>query len=94
MSGKVRHILALSGGKDTSALAVFMKDKVPCSLLADVGEYLYLLHVVQRKPSSPGPRARRDISQRCCLPNRNRKAAHKLFVTSSFPVAFLSRAKA
>lgn len=29
-SGKsVRHILALSGGKDSSALAVFMKDKVP-----------------------------------------------------------------
>ena len=24
----VRHILALSGGKDSSALAVFMKDKV------------------------------------------------------------------
>ena len=25
----VRHILALSGGKDSSALAVFMKDKIP-----------------------------------------------------------------
>lgn len=25
----VRHILALSGGKDSSALAFFMKDKVP-----------------------------------------------------------------
>ena len=25
----VRHILALSGGKDSSALAVFMKGKVP-----------------------------------------------------------------
>lgn len=25
----VRHILALSRGKDSSALAVFMKDKVP-----------------------------------------------------------------
>jgi len=25
----VRHILALSGGKHSSALAVFMKDKVP-----------------------------------------------------------------
>lgn len=49
MSGKVRHILALSGGKDSSAFAVFMKDKVPCSLLADVGEYLYLLHVVHSK---------------------------------------------
>lgn len=29
MSDKVRHILALSGGKDSSALAVYMKDKVP-----------------------------------------------------------------
>lgn len=29
MSEKVRHILSLSGGKDSSALAVFMKDKVP-----------------------------------------------------------------
>ena len=26
---KVRHILALSGGKDSSALAVYMKDRVP-----------------------------------------------------------------
>ena len=29
MPDKVRHILALSGGKDSSALAVYMKDKVP-----------------------------------------------------------------
>lgn len=29
MSDKVRHILSLSGGKDSSALAIFMKDKVP-----------------------------------------------------------------
>ena len=29
MSEKVRHILSLSGGKDSSALAVFMKGKVP-----------------------------------------------------------------
>lgn len=29
MSERVRHILSLSGGKDSSALAVFMKDKVP-----------------------------------------------------------------
>ncbi len=26
---KVRHVLALSGGKDSSALAVYMKDKIP-----------------------------------------------------------------
>ena len=25
----VRHVLGLSGGKDSSALAVYMKDKVP-----------------------------------------------------------------
>jgi 3'-phosphoadenosine 5'-phosphosulfate sulfotransferase (PAPS reductase)/FAD synthetase len=29
MPDRVRHILSLSGGKDSSALAVFMKDKVP-----------------------------------------------------------------
>ena len=28
-SEKVRHILALSGGKDSAALAVYLKDKVP-----------------------------------------------------------------
>ena len=28
----VRHILALSGGKDSSALAVYMKDIVPVTL--------------------------------------------------------------
>lgn len=29
MSGKVRHILGLSGGKDSTALALLMRDKVP-----------------------------------------------------------------
>lgn len=29
MSDKVRHILSLSGGKDSTALAIFMRDKVP-----------------------------------------------------------------
>ena len=28
MSEKVRHILSLSGGKDSTALAIFMRDKV------------------------------------------------------------------
>jgi 3'-phosphoadenosine 5'-phosphosulfate sulfotransferase (PAPS reductase)/FAD synthetase len=28
-TGKTRHILSLSGGKDSSALAVYMKDRVP-----------------------------------------------------------------
>ena len=29
MPKPVRHILSLSGGKDSSGLAVFMKDKAP-----------------------------------------------------------------
>ena len=39
----VRHILALSGGKDSSALAVFMKDKVPDMeyVFCDTGDELY-----------------------------------------------------
>ncbi len=38
----VRYILALSGGKDSSALAVFMKDKVPDMeyVFCDTGEEL------------------------------------------------------
>src|SRR6266478_7494671 len=28
-SNRVRHILSLSGGKDSTALAIFMRDKVP-----------------------------------------------------------------
>ena len=29
MAEKVRHLLGLSGGKDSSALAVYMRDRVP-----------------------------------------------------------------
>ena len=29
MSDKTRHILSLSGGKDSAALAIFMRDRVP-----------------------------------------------------------------
>jgi tRNA(Ile)-lysidine synthase TilS/MesJ len=29
MAEKVRHILGLSGGKDSTALAIYMRDKVP-----------------------------------------------------------------
>ena len=29
MKPKIRHILGLSGGKDSSALAIYMRDKVP-----------------------------------------------------------------
>lgn len=46
---KVRHILALSGGKDSSALAVYMKDRIPdmeyvfCDTEKELDEtYLYM----------------------------------------------------
>ena len=29
MEQKIRHVLGLSGGKDSSALAVYMRDRVP-----------------------------------------------------------------
>ena len=29
MTQKIRHLLGLSGGKDSSALAVYMRDRVP-----------------------------------------------------------------
>ena len=29
MSGRVRHVLSLSGGKDSTALAIYMRDRVP-----------------------------------------------------------------
>ena len=29
MEQKIRHLLGLSGGKDSSALAVYMRDRVP-----------------------------------------------------------------
>ena len=29
MAQKIRHLLGLSGGKDSSALAVYMRDRVP-----------------------------------------------------------------
>lgn len=57
--GEVRHILALSGGKDSSALAVFMKDKVPqmeyvfCDTekeLDETYEYLHRLSQYLGKP--------------------------------------------
>jgi 3'-phosphoadenosine 5'-phosphosulfate sulfotransferase (PAPS reductase)/FAD synthetase len=57
--GNVRHILALSGGKDSSALAVFMKDRVPemeyvfCDTekeLDETYEYLHRLSMYLGKP--------------------------------------------
>lgn len=56
---KCRHILALSGGKDSSALAIYMKDRVPemeyvfCDTgqeLKETYEYLDLLQVLLEKP--------------------------------------------
>ena len=29
MAQQIRHVLGLSGGKDSSALAVYMRDRVP-----------------------------------------------------------------
>jgi 3'-phosphoadenosine 5'-phosphosulfate sulfotransferase (PAPS reductase)/FAD synthetase len=49
MSTKVRHVLSLSGGKDSTALAIYMRDKVPdmeyvfCDTLKELHEtYEYL----------------------------------------------------
>ncbi len=57
--GKVRHILALSGGKDSAALAIYMKNRVPemeyvfCDTdkeLAETYKYLDLLEIyLERK---------------------------------------------
>jgi len=59
MSDRLRHILSLSGGKDSSALAVFMKGKVPemeyvfCDTqkeLVETYEYLERLQAYLGKP--------------------------------------------
>ena len=59
MDEKVRHILGLSGGKDSAALAVFMRDKVPemeyvfCDTqkeLPETYEYLDRLQAFLGKP--------------------------------------------
>lgn len=44
---RVRHILSLSGGKDSAALALYMRDRVP-----DM-EYMVHLREVQREHPSP-----------------------------------------
>src|SRR5579872_1285649 len=57
--GKTRHILMLSGGKDSSALAIYMKDRVPemeyvfCDTdkeLKETYEYLDKLQAYLGKP--------------------------------------------
>ena len=42
MSEKTRHILSLSGGKDSTALAIHMRDRVPDMeyIFCDTGEEL------------------------------------------------------
>ena len=59
MSGKVRHVCGISGGKDSSALAIYMRDQVPdmeyffCDTGAELPEtydYLNRLEVVLGKP--------------------------------------------
>src|SRR5262245_24381493 len=59
MSGRVRHILSLSGGKDSTALALYMRDRVPemeyvlCDTkkeLEETYEYLKLLEAKLGKP--------------------------------------------
>src|SRR5436309_12629360 len=59
MANKVRHVLGLSGGKDSAALAVYMRDRVPemeyvfCDTqkeLAETYEYLDRLQAVLCKP--------------------------------------------
>ncbi|MCZ6676811.1 MAG: phosphoadenosine phosphosulfate reductase family protein, partial [Candidatus Poribacteria bacterium] len=59
MSQKVRHILSLSGGKDSTALAIYIRDRVPemeCIFhdtdkeLPDTIEYLNRLEAYLGKP--------------------------------------------
>jgi hypothetical protein len=59
MNGKVRHVCGISGGKDSSALAIYMRDQVPdmeyffCDTGAELPEtydYLNRLEVVLGKP--------------------------------------------
>lgn len=59
MDNQVRHICGISGGKDSSALAVYMRDKVPdmeyffCDTgaeLPETYEYLTRLEVILGKP--------------------------------------------
>lgn len=59
MADEVRHICGISGGKDSSALAVYMRDKVPemeyffCDTgaeLPETYEYLTRLEVILGKP--------------------------------------------
>lgn len=75
MEQKVRHLLGLSGGKDSSALAVYMRDRVPEMeyFFSDTGkelpetyEFLERLEVFLGKPivrlnMDPDPNTNRDF---------------------------------
>ena len=59
MTEKIRHICGLSGGKDSSALAVYLKDRIPSMeyFFCDTGaelpetyEYLIRLEIILGKP--------------------------------------------
>ena len=59
MADEIRHICGISGGKDSSALAVYMRDRVPdmeyffCDTgaeLPETYEYLTRLEVILGKP--------------------------------------------
>ena len=59
MAESLRHICGISGGKDSSALAVYMRDRVPdmeyffCDTgaeLPETYEYLTRLEVILAKP--------------------------------------------
>ena len=61
----VRHLLGLSGGKDSAALAIYMRDKVPDMeyLFADTGaelpETLALIAAIAKQPEFNGTGAKR-----------------------------------
>jgi 3'-phosphoadenosine 5'-phosphosulfate sulfotransferase (PAPS reductase)/FAD synthetase len=59
MSQEIRHVLSLSGGKDSAALAVYMRDEVPemeyifhdtDKELPETYEYLHRLEAILGKP--------------------------------------------
>ncbi|MBT3376950.1 MAG: phosphoadenosine phosphosulfate reductase family protein [Lentisphaerae bacterium] len=67
---KYRHILGLSGGKDSAALAIYMRDRVPemeyvfCDTgkeLPETYEYLAKLEVYLNKPVIRAPHPRGDF---------------------------------
>ena len=71
MSEKVRHILSLSGGKDSAALALYMRDRVPEMeyIFHDTGEelpetYLYLSNLASKLGLTNIQRTRPDYNFR------------------------------